>query len=109
MRKYASLEPKYASHAVAQPREEGRVIRRNHFSAAVSITPEIRSKIASMGLERVAGNVYACPSKQDFWAVKGNKIIKLVVDEVDDGSSIAAAPSNSPMDFLTNILDDLTL
>jgi len=32
-----------------------------------------------------------------------------VVDEVDDGSSIAAAPSNDPMDFLENILQDLTL
>jgi len=109
MRKFASLEPKFAAHALAQPREEGRVIRRNHFAAATSISPELRSKIALLGLERVAGNVYACPSKQDFWTVKGNKIIKLVVDEVDDGSSIAAAPSNSPMDFLTNILDDLTL
>lgn len=108
MRKFASLEPKFASHALAQPREEGRVIRRNHFAAA-SVSPEAKSKIAHMGLERVAGNVYACPASQDFWTVKGNKIIKLVVDEVDDGSSIPAAPSNSPMDFLTNILDDLTL
>ncbi len=109
MRKYASLEPKFASHALAQPREEGRVIRRNHFSNATSVSLDVRTKIASMGLERVAGNVYACPSKQDFWTVKGNKIIKLVVDEVDDGSSIAAAPSNDPMDFLTSVLDDLTL
>src|SRR5271163_639610 len=109
MRKFASLEPKFAMHSVGQPREQGRVIHRNHFANDTSISPDVRTKIARLGLERVAGNVYACPSKQDFWAVKGNKIIKLVVDEVDDGSSIAAAPSNDPMDFLTNILDDLTL
>jgi len=79
----------------------------NHFA---SISPEAQKKVASMGLNRVAGNVYECPSTRDFWAVRGNKIVKLVADEaVDDGSSIPAAPKNRPMEFLTSVLDDLTL
>lgn len=100
---------KYAAHAVAQPVEQSRVIRRNHFSATASISPEVQTKIAKMGLERVAGNIWTCKSKADFWKVRGNKIIKLVVDEVDDGSSIPPAAENNPMKFLESVLDDLTL
>jgi hypothetical protein len=109
MRKFASLEPKFAAHSLAQPREQGRVIHRNHFSSETKISPEVQSKIARLGLERVAGNTWACPSRNEFWQVRGNKIIKLVVDEVDDGSSIAPAPKNDAMGFLEDVLQDLTL
>lgn len=99
---------KYAAHPVAPQANEGRVIRRNHLASAAFPT-EVQGKIASMGLQRVAGNVFSCPASKDFWAVRGNKIVKLVSNEVDDGSSIPAAPKDKPMAFLTSILDDLTL
>ena len=84
------------------------VFPKNHFSSKEKLPPEVLQKIASMNLTRVAGNVWACPSTADFWQVKGNKVIRLVVDEVDNGESLAAAPSNNPVNFLTDILGDLS-
>jgi hypothetical protein len=79
----------------------------HHFKTA-SITPELRQKIEEMGLVRVAGNAYRCPSTRDFWAVKGGKVIRITVDEVDNGESIQAAPADTPGNFLSSILADLT-
>jgi hypothetical protein len=79
----------------------------NRFTASVPV--EAQRKIASMGLTRVAGNVYECPSTQDFWQVTGGgKIMRLSGDEVDNGESIPAAPQDKPMEFLSSILDDLS-
>ena len=83
------------------------VFSKNHYSSK-ELSPEIKAKIASMGLSRVAGNAYICSSTQDFWQVKGNKIIRMTADEVDNGEHIAAAPSDNPASFLASILDDLT-
>ena len=58
-------------------------------------------------MRRIAGNVYECPSTKDFWKVQGNRIVKLVGDEVSAGESIPAAPDDKPAAFLANILDDL--
>lgn len=80
----------------------------NHFSSKTKLSSEVRQKLASMGLERVAGNIWESPSTQDFWQVKGNKIVRLSGDEVDNGESITAAPSNQPLGFLSAMLDDLT-
>jgi hypothetical protein len=84
------------------------VFSKNHFSSETKLSTEVKSKIASMGLNRVAGNAYICESDKDFWQVKGNKVVRLVVDEVDTGQSLSAAPSNDPANFLAGILDDLT-
>jgi|SRR5208282_1255793 len=78
----------------------------NHFITA-SVPPETQKKIASMGLERVAGNIYECPSTRDFWKVKGNSIVKLVGDEVDNGEHIKAAPDENPMGFLGSVMGDI--
>ena len=72
----------------------------NHFISSAPLPLAVKAKIASMGLERVAGNVYTCPSSQDFWTVKGGKIKKLTGDEVDNGESIKSAPKNDPMGFM---------
>lgn len=72
----------------------------NHFISAAPLAPEVKKKIASWGLKRVAGNIYSCPSTRDFWKVKGNSIVKLTGDEVDNGESIKAAPENDPMSFM---------
>lgn len=87
---------------------EGSVTFRNHFASDRQVSPTTHQKIASMGLMRVAGNVYECPSTQDFWQVAGGKIMRLSGDEVDNGESIAAAPKDQPMEFLSSILDDLS-
>jgi hypothetical protein len=87
---------------------ESAVYSKNHFASAIPVLPETQQKIASMGLMRVAGNVYECPSTQDFWQVTGGgKIMRLSGDEVDNGESIPAAPEDKPMEFLSSILDDL--
>ena len=86
-----------------------RYAKANKNHAASEPSAETKRKIASMGLFRVAGNVYECPSTQDFWQVTGGgKIVRLSGDEVDNGESIAAAPTDKPMEFLSSILDDLS-
>jgi len=79
----------------------------NHFISSTPVAPAVRQKIASMGLERVAGNVYECPSTRDFWKVKGNSIVKLVGDEVDNGEKITAAPKSDPRGFMSSLMDDI--
>jgi hypothetical protein len=89
----------------AQKSADGGVFSANHFVSSVPLPPEVKAKIASMGLERVAGNAYECKSDRSFWEVKNGKIMKLVGDEVDAGQSIQAAPKNDPMGFMGSIMD----
>ncbi len=79
----------------------------NHFASTKPLSPEIKKKVASMGLVRVAGNIYECPSTKDFWKVKGTNIVKLTSDEVDNHERIAAAPAQAPMNFLEEVLGSL--
>ena len=79
----------------------------NHCKTA-SLSPVLAKEIESKGLHRVAGNVYECRSQKDFWTVRGNKLVRLTVEEVDNGETLAAAPKDSPADFLQGILKDLT-
>ena len=79
----------------------------NHFAAATPMGPGVKEKIASMGLTRVAGNIYECPSSKDFWKVKGNSIVRLTSGEVDNHEQIAAAPAQAPMNFLEEVLGSL--
>ncbi len=79
----------------------------NHFASATPMGPGVKAKVASMGLIRVAGNIYECPSTKDFWKVKGNNIVKLTSDEVENHERIAAAPAQAPMGFLEEILGSL--
>ena len=72
------------------------------------LSGEVLRKAASMGLWRVAGNAFICESSKDFWKIRGNKIVRLVGDEVDNGDSLAAAPEDNPSGFLDDILGDLT-
>jgi len=79
---------------------------RNHYVEA-NVPSEVKAKIASMGLERVAGNMFICESSQDFWTVKNGAIVRLVGGEVDNGEKLSAAPEESPMNFLNAIMSDL--
>lgn len=79
----------------------------NHMASA--LPREVKSKVASMGLRRVAGNVYESPSTRDFWEVKGNKIKRLTKGStVDNGEKILGADAGAPQSFLDEILGDLT-
>jgi len=76
---------------------------------ASALPREVKSKVASMGLRRVAGNVYESPSTRDFWEVKGNKIKRLTKGStVDNGEKILGADAGAPQSFLDEILGDLT-
>jgi hypothetical protein len=99
----------YASHGVGvTPQQVEGVSKSNHFASTTVLTKETKQKIASMGLERVAGNIYECPSTKDFWKVTGNGgITRLTPGEVDNHERIAAAPSSAPSDFLDEILGSL--
>jgi|SRR5208337_3408483 len=83
------------------------IFSKNHYARSVAYPADIQDFIQQFDMHRVAGNVFECPSTKDFWAVKGNKIIKLVGAEVDNGESILGAPEDKPQAFLANILDDL--
>ena len=90
-------------------REELEAPSQNHLASEKTLPKQVKSKIASMGLNRVAGNIYEAPSTKDFWQVKGNDIVRLTKGTaVDNGERIAAAPSDAPQSFLDEILGDLT-
>jgi hypothetical protein len=93
-------------HGVIQEKGES-VFSKNHFASMTAIPRDVQIEIDSMMMRRIAGNVYECPSTKDFWKVQGNKIVKLVGNEVNQGESIPAAPDDRPAAFLAHILDDL--
>lgn len=76
-------------------------------------TNEIHNKIASqaarLGLRRLAGNMYVCPSTKDFWKVKGGKLFRLPkTSVVDNGEKVIAADAINPEATLNAIMNDLT-
>jgi len=95
-----------AGHGLIQEKGES-VFQKNHFASMMAIPRDIQFEIDSMMMRRIAGNVYECPSTKDFWKVQGNKIVKLVGNEVNQGESIPAADSERPAMSLASILDDL--
>jgi hypothetical protein len=99
----------YASHVVGvTPEQAEGVVKSNHFASTTVLTADTKKKIASMGLERVAGNVYENKSTRDFWQVtSGGGIKRLCSGEVDNNERIAAAPTNAPADFLDEVLGSL--
>ena len=104
MRKITATAPFGLGQSKVDP-----VFSRNHFASATPIPAGIQDQIDRFMMTRVAGNVWSCPSSRDFWQVRGGKIIRLVVDEVDDGDSIPPASTKQPMEFLSSVLDDLDL
>jgi hypothetical protein len=92
----------------AQKSADGGVFSANHFVSSVPPPPEVKAKIASLGLVRAAGNAYFCPSEKNFWLVKGRKIVRLTGDEVDNGESIQAANETDPQGFLAGVMDDIS-
>ena len=65
-------------------------------------------RAASMGLLRCAGNIYTLPADRSFWTIRGNKIVRLVGNEVDNNEHLTAAPADNPATFLDNVLGELT-
>lgn len=98
--------PKTA-HGVKGEKPNESIFSKNHFASMMVLPRDVQFEIDSLMMHRVAGNVYECPSTKDFWKVQGNKIVKLVGNEVNQGESIQAAPSDTPSSFLAHILDDL--
>src|ERR1700677_3746151 len=71
----------------------------NHFASEKLLPAYVTAQIASLGLERVAGSIYECPSTKDFWKVKGTSIVRMAEEEVDNNEHVAAAPAQAPMGF----------
>ena len=70
-----------------------------------------KATIARLNLQRVAGNMYECPSSRDFWQVTAEGGIRRLTEStsVDHGESLLAADATNPEDTLNTILADLTL
>jgi len=98
--------PKTA-HGLKGEKPNESIFSKNHFASMMAIPRDVQFEIDSLMMRRVAGNVYECPSTKDFWKVQGNRIVKLVGNEVNQGESIPAAPDDRPAAFLAHILDDL--
>jgi hypothetical protein len=79
---------------------------KNHFSSG-KISSEIQGQIDSMGLSRIAGNVFICPSNKQFWSLRNGKLVRLTSQEVDNGEAIPSAPRNEPVNFLAKILGEI--
>ncbi len=79
-----------------------------NYLPSSSMTGGMMRKAASLGLQRVAGNTFICESTKDFWQVRGNRLVKLVGNEVDNGDRLPAAPADDPGAFMEDILGDLT-
>jgi hypothetical protein len=95
------------AHGLKSEQSDVSIFSKNHFASMMAIPRDVQFEIDSLMMRRVAGNVYECPSTKDFWKVQGNKIVKLVGNEVNQGESIPAAPDDRPAAFIANILDDL--
>jgi hypothetical protein len=95
------------SHGLGRAKSGADIFSKNHFASMMAIPRDVQFQIDEYMMRRVAGNVYECPSTKDFWKVQGNRIVKLVGNEVNQGESIPAAPDDRPAAFLANILDDL--
>src|ERR1700674_2540527 len=100
------IYPKIA-YGVKGEKPNESIFSKNHFASMMAIPRDVQFSIDEYMMRRVAGNVYECPSTKDFWKVQGNKIVKLVGNEVNQGESIPAAPEDRPAAFIANILDDL--
>lgn len=64
-------------------------------------------KAASMGLIRIAGNMFECPSSKDLWKVDGDKVMRVSSVEVDFNESLKPANPNDPDRYLKEILAEL--
>lgn len=64
-------------------------------------------KAAMLGLLRIAGNMFECPSSRDLWKVNGDKVIRLSSTEVDFDEKMKPADSEDPKHYLASILAEL--
>jgi hypothetical protein len=79
----------------------------NHFNTA-KVPGKTASQIKQAGLQRVAGNVFICPSTQAFWKLQDDgKLLRITTTEVDLGDQIAPAPAADPEAYLNSALADL--
>lgn len=78
---------------------------------AAALSKQAKEVIARMNLQRVAGNMYECPSTRDFWQVTAEGGIKRLAETttVDSGEKLMAADATDPESTLNTILSDLTL
>ena len=64
-------------------------------------------KAATLGLIRIAGNMFECPSSHDLWRVEGDKVMRISSVEVDYNEKLKPADPDDPNGFLKDILAEL--
>lgn len=95
-----------STHSLSIPKESKLVSE--VYDSLLPKMASVDSVIRKLGLLRVAGNVYECPSTKDFWEVKEGKIMRLTTaNEVDNSEKLVAADSMDPETSLKQILADL--
>lgn len=77
------------------------------LASAKQVSDHGLQKAAGMGLIRIAGNVFECPSSKDLWKVDGDKVMRISSVEVDFNESLKPADPNNPDRFLKDILAEL--
>lgn len=101
----------YAAAGIGTRPTEASTPSKNHVASTPKLSKEASAQVAELGMVRVAGNVFECPSTKDFWKVgDGGALVRLTSgEEVDNGEKIAPAPkeSSASADFLQSILADL--
>ena len=75
--------------------------------SAKQVSDKGLKKAAAMGLIRVAGNFFECPSSKDLWKVEGDKVKRVSSIEVDFNEKMGAASSEDPDGYLKDILAQL--
>ena len=64
-------------------------------------------KAAQLGLIRIAGNMFECPSSKDLWKVDGDKVRRVSSVEVDFHETLKPANADDPSAYLSDILSQL--
>jgi hypothetical protein len=96
----------YIAKGIGIPPSEAITPSNNHC-ASLKLDKKASAMVIEMGLQRVAGNVFSCPSSQEFWKVKDGSLVRLTGGEVDNKENVAPAPKDDAEDFLQSILADL--
>jgi hypothetical protein len=98
-----------SSHGIGSRSDESLELPSGNHIKTASISKTAKRKIDELGLQRVAGNAWLCPSTKDLWRVNGDKVIRITTVEIDNNEELPATGSGDPSMFLTDVLADLTL
>jgi hypothetical protein len=92
---------------VGSSREASQIATPSNNHAKVAGITKIAAEAKARGFRRVAGNTFICESTKDFWGVKGDKLVRLTIQEVDNGERIDPGPVDRPQNFMNEVLGEI--